>query len=213
VIPTDVTLAGLVAATYDAMPAGEVYDVGCDRAVITRLPDCTVVSVRGTANPAGWWSDFMIRGAVAREHPQLGTCEDGFLSGAEALWSVLRPKLGLVPAVLAGHSRGAGELPELVGLMLLAGVRVARVVCFEKPWSCGPQLRGMIDAAGVSGVEYWTGDDPVPLAPAMPWLCMNVWPIVHIGKWKLDPIACHFMSSVVGAMAEQRAVARAPATL
>jgi Lipase (class 3) len=201
-IPTDLDLARFVNATYDTAPAGEVYDVGPDRAIITRFSDCTLIAIRGTDNPAGWWSDFRINGGKAKDHPQLGTCEEGFLTGAEALWAVLQPKLGLLPVVVACHSRGSGMGPIIVGFMLLAGVQIARVVLFEKPWCCGPQLRGMIAAAKIDGLEYWNGDDPVPLVPSVPWLCMNVWAIQHVGKWAIDPIDCHFMVNVVGALAE-----------
>lgn len=201
---SDLNLARYELDTYSAAPAGEVIDVGVDRFVITRLADATIVSIRGTSDPAQWVSDFRICGAKPVDHPDLGVCESGFLSGALAVYGALSTKLlvpvGLAtvtPLILQGHSRGAGMVPILAGLLTIAGVIPARCVCWEAPWSVAQPCRDILLHAGIPGVQYWHGDDPVPTIPAVPWLVPNVWPYHHFGTWRLDPFDCHSMDGIV----------------
>jgi hypothetical protein len=195
IVPSDAGLVLLQADSYAVVPVGQVVDAGPDRAVIRRYPGCIVVTVRGTANQAGWWSDFQIAPKVARTHPKLGVCEDGFLAGAETLYAGLDPLLGTdppTPLIVQGHSRGAAIAPMLAVLL-----GASRCVCWEKPWSAGPQLRDMIEASGMTGVEYWHGDDPVPLVPAVSWLVMSNFGIKHFGRWTLDPFTSHGIAGIV----------------
>lgn len=199
-IPTDAELLLLQQDSYAAMPQGEVHDIGPDRVVLTRLPGCVVVTVRGTANPAGWWSDFQIAPKVSRACPRLGVCEDGFLTGAEAIYAIIGPLLGTVPAVpivLQGHSRGAPIAAILAGYMILDGIPPTRVVCWEKPWGNGPVLRDIIHRSGIGGIEYWHGDDPVPLVPAESWLVMSNFQIKHFGHWTVNPFDSHGIAGIV----------------
>jgi hypothetical protein len=71
------------------------------------------------------------------------------------------------------------------------------VVCWEKPWCNGAQLRSILEARGVEGLEYWHGDDPVPLVPAVSWLVMANFQIKHFGRWMLDPFDCHSIDGIV----------------
>lgn len=188
--------------SYLLNPTGEVYDAGPDRVVMTRLPGVIVIAVRGTQNAAGWWSDFQIRPRVTRTHPALGDCEDGFLAGAEALYALLKDAVATDPQVLiviVGHSRGAEIAPILAGLFTIDGIKITRVVSIEKPWGNGPMCRKVLLDAGVSGVEFWHGDDPVPLAPALPQYVMCNFPITHFGGWTLNPFDSH---SIVGIVAD-----------
>jgi hypothetical protein len=196
-LPTDLDLAILQSDTYSAIPAGKVIDYGCDRVVITYLPDCTVLSIRGTDNPEGWISNFKAIGVLSSVHPQLGECESGFLSGALDLWSFIEPVLGTHPLIVQGHSRGAGMIPIIVSMMLLVGLKPAKVVCWESPWAVGPYCRKLLLDADIPGVQWWHGDDPVPCIPAVPWLCHAVWPIIHFGSWSLNPFECHGMSGII----------------
>jgi hypothetical protein len=192
-------LAQRVADTYSATPAGLVLDAAPDRVVISQLDSATVVAIRGTDNLAGWWSDFQVQPRLSRTHPQLGTCEDGFLTGAETVWSLIQPHLTSTPIILTGHSRGAAIVPILAGLMQLANVAVSGCVCFEKPWCCDDVLPTLIGA--IAGMEYWNGNDPVPSQPSVPWLIGNVWPITRIGVAQLVGLECHMMDSVLAALA------------
>lgn len=191
------SLAKLELDTYSATPAGLVIDCNADRAVVSYLPGLTVVSIRGTDSPAGWVSDFKAAGVVAASHPQLGICESGFLEGSLNLWPLLEPILGPSPLILQGHSRGAGMVPIIAGLLQLSGLPPARVICWEAPWAVGAQCRDFLLNCGIGGVQYWHGDDPVPCIPAVPWLVPNVWPIQHFGSWALDPFTCHSMDGIV----------------
>jgi lipase (class 3) len=195
IVPSDTSLVLLQADSYAAAPQGQVFDAGPDRAVLRRYPGCVVVTIRGTVNQAGWYSDFQITPKVPRTHPTLGVCEDGFLTGAEALYAVVNPALGTdppTPLIVQGHSRGAGIAP-ILAMMLGA----SRCVAWEKPWCNGPQLRDMIEASGMNGVEYWHGDDPVPLVPAVSWLVMANFPITHFGHWTANPFDSHAIAGIV----------------
>jgi hypothetical protein len=198
-IPTNDVLVMLVADTYSATPAGEVYDVGMDRAVITRLPSADVISLRGTDNAAGWISDFKIKGVRSSLHPQIGICEDGFLAGALALYAVLRGRAGINgrSLIIAAHSRGAGMGPELAALFLLDGIKAEWCLLLETPWCVGEQCRDLLLNAGIPGLQTWHGDDPVPCIPPVSWLLPNVWPIRHFGEWTLDPFDSHLMAGIV----------------
>jgi hypothetical protein len=194
---SDLDLAKLELDTYAVTPVGEVIAVNEDRAVITRMPDVTVVSIMGTNDAKGWISDFKIQGVFSRTHRDIGVCESGFLDGAEALWPLLAPLLGTGPIILQGHSRGAGMVPILAAFALDAAVKIERCICWEGPWCVGPVCRDLLLAASVPGVQWWHGDDPVPCIAAVPWLISNVWPIKHFGSWKLDATACHLMAGIV----------------
>jgi hypothetical protein len=194
---SDLDLARLELDTYAARPAGEVIAVNEDRIVITRLPDVTVISVMGTNDAAGWISDFKIKGVFSRTHRDIGVCESGFLDGAEALWTLLAPIVGTEPVVLQGHSRGAGMVPIIAAFAVDAAVNIERCICWEAPWCVGPVCRDLLLGAGVDGVQFWHGDDPVPTMPAVPWLVSHVWPVRHFGSWKLDAAACHSMAGIV----------------
>jgi hypothetical protein len=196
-MPNDYDLALLVQDAYTGAPKGEVYTAGIDRAVIYRYPDHTVVAIPGTQDMNQWISNFKIIGVHLAIHPQLGDCEDGFLAGATALWDVIGEKLGNLPIFLVTHSRAAGMGPIMAGLALMDGIRFARCVLFEKPWCCGRQLKSFITDSQIPGIEYWHGDDPVPLVPAVPWLVPNVWGIKHFGEWQIDAIKCHLMDGIV----------------
>jgi hypothetical protein len=205
-IPTDATLAVLCVDSYRLTPAGEICDAGCDRAVVTRLPDCAVVAVRGSANARGWFTDFLILPRVLKSHPLLGDGEAGFVDGASALWAVLKPRLDpAVPLVIAGHSRGAGEAPWLAAEAIIDGFTVSRAVCFEAPWTAGAALAKGLGA--VAGCQYVNGNDPVPHLPEVPWLVPAVWPVVRIGSPMADPLECHSISLIAAELAALEKVA------
>jgi hypothetical protein len=186
--------------SYSFVPKGEIIDAAEDRATIVRYPDLIVITIRGTANRTGWWSDFQIAPKVAKVHPQLGVCEAGFLAGAESLWPLIKARIETtpqVPIIVQGHSRGAAIVPIMVGLMILDGIVPTYCIAWEKPWSGGKVLRQLIDQHNIVGIEPWHGDDPVPLVPAEAWLVMNFWPIKHFGKWTTNPFDSHGIAGIV----------------
>lgn len=201
---TDADLAALELDTYAINPEGEVIAIGCDRAVVTRTPDVTVISLMGTNDAAGWISNFRIVGAVPAEHPEIGVCESGFLAGAEALWPMLVRTLDDRPVILQGHSRGAGMVPILAAFMLRTPHTLSRVVMWEAPWCVGPVCKQLLIDAEVDGVQWWHGDDVVPTIPAVPWLVPNVWPLRHFGCWALNPLDCHTMAGIVAELHNTR---------
>lgn len=198
---TDLELATLELNTYAVTPIGEVYDAGNDRAVVTRMADRTVVSFTGSNSPEDWISNFKVLGVHAADHPTLGICEDGFLRGASGLWTILAPILGDKPVIVQGHSRGAGMVPIFAAIMVTLGIKPERCVMWEAPWCVGATCKQLLLSAGIDGVQWWHGDDPVPTVPAVPWLVPNVWPIKHFGHWSLRPFDCHFMAGIIATLA------------
>ncbi|HTI81715.1 MAG TPA: hypothetical protein VL614_14805 [Acetobacteraceae bacterium] len=212
-IPTDDALILLSQDSYSASPAGEVYDVGPDRLVVTRLPGVIVLAIRGTANLAGWWLDFRISQKTIRAHPKLGPLEAGFAAGADAIYGIAAPLVAASPGcliVIVGHSRGAIIAPILAALFAADGVRVTWCCCIEKPWGNGAVMRALLDQAGVRGVEWWHGDDPVPLVPAELGFVMANFPIKHFGRWTLDPFDSHLMGGIVADLHEVAALQGVP---
>ena len=203
-IPSDETLVLFEQDTYAANPSGQVIDTGPDRTVISHINDTLLISGRGTTNEAGWWSDFHIAPRVAATHPQIGVCEQGFLKGSIAVYGVIKPILLAsthLTVVIQGHSRYAAMAAQIAAMAicdeLMHAARGDRIVCWEKPWGNGSKMRSIIEESKIAGIEYWHGDDPVPLAPAEPWLVMSNLPIHHFGRWTLNPIDSHLMDGIV----------------
>ncbi len=197
---SDLALANLELNAYGVAPIGDVIDAGCDRAVITRMPDWDIVSIVGTRNLEGWLSDFDIFQASLHDHPDFGPMEAGFADGAEALWTALRPMLGNKPLIIQGHSRGASLKTIITAMALRDGFSVTRCIGYEEPWTVGPLCRAILRAAKVPGVTYWNGNDPVPDEPAEDWLVPNVWPIARIGLPRIIGVQCHYMANVLMAL-------------
>lgn len=207
-LPSDAALAALCVDSYAATPAGHVIDTVLDRAVIVWMSGYTIVTVRGTADTRGWWSDFQISPRGLATHPELGECEAGFLAGAVALYPAIKSVLDAGPIILTGHSRGAAMLPILAALMKLDGIRPAYCCGFEAPWSVGPKCRDFV-AGDIPGRQYRNGNDPVPDVPALSYLVANVWPITQIGRPMLNRFDCHAIGLIAHelALAEQTPIA------
>lgn len=200
-LPTDADLAALAVDSYRLAPVGEVYDAGEDRAVITRRPDCAILTIRGTANPAGWWSDFQIEPSVPVDHPALGVCESGFLRGVEALYPAIGPRLGDLPLIVNGHSRGAGMVPIVAAFAALNGHVPEYCCCWEAPWAVGLTCGKYLGGLPVPGRCYVNGNDPVPEVPHVSWLIASVWPVTRIGSPMMDPFQCHNIALIAAEMA------------
>jgi hypothetical protein len=211
-LPTRATLAAFAVDAYRAAPAGEIVDVREDRFIITRQQSFNLLAGRGTANFAGWASDFLIAPRVLKTHPQWGPGEQGFVDGAALMWVALKPRLDpAVPIVMSVHSRAAGMAPWLAAEALADGYTVLYVLGLETPWTAGPDLISFITARGVQGIQTINGNDPVPDVPPLHYLRPNVWPILRIGTPMAWPIACHSVVLVAADLAALEAP-RAPTT-
>jgi hypothetical protein len=157
-IPTDADIAALCAAIYaDAggpIVAWDHFDAGEDDGVcwaLKRLPACDVIVFRGSATFQDWVRDFRAAPIFTR----IGHVHDGFHSGMEHAWADIRLLLKQ-PAVVTGHSLGAGRAAILTGFMVKDGVSpVARVV-FGEPKPGFLDLAELI--AAVPGRSYRNGD-------------------------------------------------------
>ncbi len=184
----DRELAALAAAAYVDAPSCAAGDV---HACLTEREDALVVAFRGTVptNWADWWRDFQAWPHAARDHPDLGPCHDGFLSGVEAIWPLLRPLLVDRRVVVTGHSLG-GALALVAGALLAsAGARPVQLATFGAPKAGGAKLASLLHA--VPGEQYRNGNDPVPDVPAMWFVYQHTRKLNEIGAPCVDPVACH----------------------
>jgi hypothetical protein len=156
-IPTDADIAALCSAVYDGPTAiaWDHYDLGTDDGccwAIKRLPGYDVVVLRGSITFQDWVRDFRARPILTR----IGHVHDGFHAGLEHAWADIRNLLQQ-PAIVTGHSLGAGRAAILTGFMVKDGVPpVARVV-FGEPKPGFADLAQLISA--VPGRSYRNGDN------------------------------------------------------
>jgi hypothetical protein len=86
---------------------------------------------------------------------RIGHVHDGFHIGMERVWAELRPQLRQ-PAIITGHSLGAGRAAILTGLMVKDGVPPISRVVFGEPKPGFADLAELI--AAVPGRSYRNGD-------------------------------------------------------
>jgi len=94
------------------------------------------------------------------------------------------------PIDVAGHSLGAAIGIDLATLLVLAGIKVRRVVVFGCPHTAlGSWQADLLAVAGVEVVLYRHGADPVPMVP----LHAEIWPSIDralrlvlpcVGDWR-----------------------------
>ena len=85
--------ANLCAASLAAYSSPATFVAGGDvHAVVTQRLDATVIAFRGTVPTSweDWFRDFAVWPARIADHPTLGRCHEGFISGAEAILDQLR---------------------------------------------------------------------------------------------------------------------------
>jgi hypothetical protein len=155
-LPTDGDLAALCAAVYgdSAASAFDHFDAGPDDGVcwaIKRLSATDVVVLRGSVTLEDWLAD--LRAAPIKT--RIGHVHNGFHTGMEHAWADIRSLLKQ-PAIVTGHSLGAGRAAILTGFMVKDGASpIARVV-FGEPKPGFLDLAQLI--APVPGRSYRNGD-------------------------------------------------------
>ena len=192
---SDTALCSAAALAYSQAPTIAVGDV---HAIITTIDGISIVAFRGTVPTswADWFRDFAAWPDRLKNHPALGYCHDGFVTGADAVLPLLNAALS-GPYVLTGHSLG-GALAIAAGALLAdCGKPPLRLTTFGAP-RVGFSLTRLL--APIDGIRYRHGDDPVPEVPSFPYLNDRPW--THIGKSNpLDPIGDHAISRYALALA------------
>jgi len=194
---SDIALCAAAAAVYTQTATLVVGDV---HAVITQVDGITTVAFRGTVPTswADWFRDFAAWPDRIADHPAIGCCHDGFITGAEAILPQLNAAL-TTPYVLTGHSLG-GALAIAAGALLTdCGKPPLRLTTFGAP-RVGFSLAKIL--APIDGIRYRPGADPVPEVPSWPYLNDRPW--THIGEANhLDPIGDHAISRYALALAKE----------
>ena len=194
----DYDLAVLAGDAYAASPAGKVHDWKDLRAVVYERGELLVVTVRGTVPTsfADWERDVSGWPVMAVQHPLLGHCHSGFLTGAEGLLTTLVPALAGRRYVLSGHSLGGAVAILLSAIQTTLGHPPELIVTWEAPRAGGSMLRAVLQPIPVRQYRY--GDDPVTELPWLPGIYEHVRePLIHIGHPMLDPISCHSIAGII----------------
>lgn len=188
---TDFDLCKFAAATYTDTPTWQVGDVAAFRYD-------GVLAFRGTEpeNVADWIRDF---DAFPVWDSVLGWCHRGFRDGSRAIWPLLDFN-GMQRIVVTGHSMGGAFAIQTAARLVASGMHVDAVVTFGAPRCIGSQGARLLAKARRLTL-YCHGDDPVPMVPWMRGLFEQPAPLTQIGRATLDPIADHFISGYLAALA------------
>ena len=193
----DLWLCGAAQAAYSApatfLAGGDVH------AIVTDHDGLTVVSFRGTVPTSweDWFRDFAAWPHTDVDHPQLGRCHEGFLSGALAMLPLLQPVLPVaMPYALTGHSLGGALAIATAGLMQSVGNPPLRLTTFGAPRVGGAKLSSLLGP--IRGLRFRHGDDPVPTVPKWPYVNDRAWTCV--GTPARDPIDDHEIAGYLAAL-------------
>jgi hypothetical protein len=155
--PSDALLASFCGLIYSAtgpIADWDHYDPGLDDGVcwaLKQLSGYDVVAFRGSTTFQDWVRDFRAQPVETR----IGTVHFGFHQGMERVWREVRPLLSN-PAIITGHSLGAGRAAIMTGLMVKDDVPPAARVVFGEPKPGYADLAKLISA--VPGRSYRNGD-------------------------------------------------------
>lgn len=122
----------------------------------------TIVCFRGSVTAQDWLRDFE---ALPAEHPVLGWCEEGFLTGMDDVGAWVATNLPEGSVAVTGHSLGAARAMILAGLLTSAGHVLERLVTFGTPKPGFGKLSRILLAGAFPITCYKNGPDPVADVP------------------------------------------------
>lgn len=159
---------------------------------------------RGSQTAGDWLRDF----SACPVWTPLGFLHAGFWDGMQAFHTVVKSIVGASPFVLGGHSLAGAETGIEAGLCALDGMIPVEVVTFASPRPGFPNLRRVIEKAGITKTNYRFRNDPVPLVPfpvdpLMPWCHIEpAWVALDAPTepHNLDPLRDHSITNYIAAL-------------
>ncbi len=132
---SDLEIAQACAASYLLAPTIPQTSPLMPYVVISTASDgeTLLVTNRGSKTWQDWLRDFLFQPIETREHPQLGPCHGGFLSGAESIVDQLDAAIDGRPYICGGHSLGGAEAVGEAALMICRGKPPQAIVTFGAP--------------------------------------------------------------------------------
>jgi hypothetical protein len=159
---TDLQIAQMLQQLYQGGEGFDHYEPGSGDSgicwALKRTPEADVILLRGSATFQDWVRD-LIALATPFSHEAFGPVHPGFEMGMERAWqeiqfqTVKNPSNDVErPAIVAGHSLGAGRAAILTALMIERRCPPIRRVCFGEPKPGFQQLADYIK--GVPAASY-----------------------------------------------------------
>jgi Lipase (class 3) len=170
--PITLLLAGPAAACYAAGAVPTWQNPGKTCQVFHSLTGgLDTFMFRGTETAAEWFQDFNPLTAVDAADPDIGWVHAPSLNNVREVLPFITATLaakGWPPFYLAGHSKGARELPIAHALLKHAGHAPLASRGFEPPRAGGSKLADYLATENIVGTQTYNacGDDIVTLAPA-----------------------------------------------
>lgn len=186
-----VACAALYAVPSPATAGGIAYEV----------TGSTIVC-RGSQTADDWLRDF----AAAPIWTPLGFVHAGMWAGMDELFEAVKE---VQAPTITGHSLGGAHARLLAGLFVLAGLPITALVTFASPRPAFPNLKRVIEKAGIPHRNYRFSRDPVPLVPfplpIMPWSHTEENWVELSGTTapeNVDPLRDHSISNYEAALSE-----------
>ena len=200
---TDLDHANLCARIYAVDAATDPFwahywnqdDIVCGHVVIDTVD---YIVFRGSVTPEDWMRDL---DAIPVWHPKLGFVHAGFVTGLDALYSVIEHVVG-TKIVITGHSLGAARACLTAGLFACDASQSASdcpVTClctFGQPKPAWVNLSRIVEKSGMRHVSYKNRNDPVTEVPFFPYvntetpIALNAEP----SPTDLEPLRDHHIS-------------------
>ena len=152
-----------------------------------------VLAFRGTTSVSDWLDNFE---AIPFYDSQLGFVHRGFISGAAALFKIIRAH-NLDNVYLTGHSKGGAEATLFAAKLAVQGATIASLTTFGSP-RAGFTLRKILQ--NIPTFRYVHGIDAIPNHPWPLWGYRHVGAKIPLRSPAPNAIKDHLISNYIKAL-------------